>query len=306
MNETEIQILKKSGQITNKAQKFAKKIIVPGVSLFDVGTKIEQFIKEQGAQPAFPVNLSIDNQAAHNSYSDEELLISEDMILKVDIGSQIDGYITDSAQTIIFNKKHELLKEASFNALISAKNYLFENLNSARVCDVGEIIENKISSYGFKPICNLTGHFISKYLTHDSPSIPNVKNNNDLKFIDLCDQKWFAIEPFASTGKGEIFEGANVYIFQYLEDRPIRNPNSRKILEEIKQFNGLPFSEFWVGKEMSAFDRKFALRELLRQQIISSYPVLLEKQNTFVSQCETSFSINDKEIIDLVNIDELY
>ena len=306
MNEKEISILKKSGEITNKAQKLAKKIIAPGVSLFDVGTKIENFIKDQGAFPAFPINLSFDNQAAHNSYSDEEIIISEDMVLKVDLGSQIDGYITDSAQTIVFNKKNELLREASFKALESAKKFIFENINVAKVSDIGEIVENKISSYGFKPICNLTGHFISKYQTHDQPSIPNVKNNIDLKFIDLCKDKWFAIEPFASTGKGEIFEGPNVYIFQYLEDRPIRNQSARILLEEIKEFNELPFSEFWIGKGMSLFDKKFALRELLKQQIISSYPVLLEKQGVLISQWETSFAIYNNEVIDLVNIDELY
>lgn len=306
MNDTEISILKKSGEITNKAQKLAKKIIVPGISLYEVGTKIENFIRDQGALPAFPINLSYNNQAAHNSYSDEEIIITEDMVLKVDIGSQIDGYITDSAQTIIFNKKHEILREASFKALQEAKKYITENLSTVKVSDVGEIVENKISSYDFKPICNLTGHFISKYLTHDQPSIPNIKNNIDLKFIDLCKDKWFAIEPFASTGKGEVFEGSEVFIFQYLEDRPIRNQNARILLEEIKEFNGLPFSEYWIGKNISAFDKKFALRELLKQQIISSYPVLLEKQGVFISQWETSFAIYNDELVDLVNIDELY
>jgi len=306
MNETEISLLKKSGQITNKAHKLAKKIIVPGASLYEVGTKIENFIKDQGAFPAFPINLSYNNQAAHNSYSDEEVIINEDMILKVDIGSQIDGYITDSAQTIIFNKKHELLREASFKALEDAKKYISENLSTAKVSDVGEIVENKISSYGFRPICNLTGHFISIYETHDHPSIPNIKNNIDLKFIDLCKDKWFAIEPFASTGKGEIFEGPEVFIFQHIEDRPIRNQNARILLEEIKEFHGLPFSEYWVGKNMSAFDKKFALRELLKQQIISSYPVLLEKQGVSIAQWETSFAIYNDELVDLVNIHEFY
>jgi methionyl aminopeptidase len=306
MKITEIEILEKSGNINNKAQKFAKKLIKPGITFLEIGTKIEDFIKENGARPAWPVNLSINEQAAHNSYSPEEqMILKETDILKVDVGVSIDGYITDSSQTLIFDKKHEKLRDASNKALLNAKDHLLKNPKTARVSEIGEIIENTIKSFGFKPINNLTGHTITRYTTHNHPSIPNVKNNLNIKFSEI--PSWFAIEPFSSTGNGYVTEGNNVYIFIFEEDVSIRNTNARQILEEIKSFEGMAFSEFWVGKNLSSFERKVAFRELLKAQAISAYPVLLDKSGSFVSQAETTFIFNKEknEMIDLINIEDI-
>jgi methionyl aminopeptidase len=306
MKITEIEILEKSGNINNKAQKFAKKLIKPGITFLEIGTKIEDFIKENGARPAWPVNLSINEQAAHNSYNPEEqMILKETDILKVDVGVSIDGYITDSSQTLIFNKKHEKLRDASNKALLNAKEHLLKNPKTAMVSEIGEIIENTIKSFGFKPINNLTGHTITRYTTHNHPSIPNVKNNLNIKFSEI--PSWFAIEPFSSTGNGYVTEGNNVYIFIFEEDVSIRNTNARQILEEIKSFEGMAFSEFWVGKNLSSFERKVAFRELLKAQAISAYPVLLDKSGSFVSQAETTFIFNKEknEMIDLINIEDI-
>jgi len=304
MNTEEIEILRKSGIINNKAQKLAQKIVKPGVSFLEIGTKIEEFIRETGAVPAWPVNLSINEQAAHSTYSPEEqVIVKETDVLKVDVGVSIDGYITDSSQTFVFKKEHEKLREASIKVLFSAKEYLMKNPKTAKISALGEIIENKINSYNFKSISNLTGHTINRYTTHNYPSIPNVKNNLDIYFKDI--DSWFAVEPFVSTGNGYVTEGNQVYIFKFEEEFPIRNINARKLLEEIKTFNGLAFSEFWIGKEMSVFDKKIAIRELLKTQIISAYPILVEKPNTLVSQTETTFLVTEKETIDFVEIDEI-
>lgn len=304
MKTEEIEILKKSGAINNKAQKLAQKIIKPGMSFLEIGTKLEDLIKENGAKPAWPINLSINEQAAHNSYSPEDLMIlKETDVLKVDIGVSIDGYITDSSQTIIFDKKFEKLRESSIQALLNSKKYIVENPKTATIAKVGEIIEDTITSFGFKPIENLTGHTISRYTTHNHPSIPNVRNDYDICFSEI--ETWFAIEPFSSTGRGYVTEGENVYIFIFQDDIPIRNTNARKILEEIKEFEGMAFSEFWVGKGMSSFERKVAFRELLKFQVIGAYPILLEKPGAFVSQAETTVVIHNNEAIDLVNIDEI-
>ncbi|HRS42444.1 MAG TPA: type II methionyl aminopeptidase [Candidatus Diapherotrites archaeon] len=306
MNKTEIDILKKSGNINNRAQKLAKKIIKPGISFLEIGTQIENYIKEQDAVPAWPVNLSINHEAAHNSYSPEEqVILKETDVLKVDVGVSIDGYITDSSQTFIFSKAHEKLKESSDKALLKSKDYIFNNPHTVTISKIGEIIEETITSYGYKPVSNLTGHTITRYTTHNQPSIPNIKNNINIKLSDI--ESWFAIEPFSSTGKGFVTEGNNVYIFIFEEDVSVRNPNARKILEEIKSFNGMAFSEFWVGKELSSFDRKVAFRELLKAQAISAYPVLIDKKDSFVSQAETTFVYDkeNKEMIDLININEI-
>ena len=300
-----LEILKKSGKISLETHKFAKKIIKPGVDLSQVGRKIDDFIIEKGAFPAWPVNLSVNNEAAHNSYDlEKERILLEDDVLKVDVGVSIDGHITDSAQTIIFNSRHQKLKDASFQALKATKDYLVENYKIAKISDVGKIIENKIKEFGLLPVANLTGHYLAQYVAHNSPSIPNVENFMQEKFSDY--EEPFAIEPFATTGSGFVHEGTDLLIFEHAEDRAVRNKDAKKLLEEIKKFKGLPFSEFWIGKEMSSFSRKFALRELLKNEIIYSHPVLIDIKGSYVSQAETTFIISKEEgLIDLVGIDAI-
>jgi len=56
---------------------------------------------------------------------------------------------------------------------------------------------------------------------------------------------------------------------------------------------------------MTNFTRKFALRELLKAGAVGTYPVLVDKKGSFVSQAETSFLITKDGLIDLVKVDEL-
>jgi len=293
-----------AGKINHDTQKLAKKIIKPGSNLFEVGEKINSYILEQKGVPAWPVNLSINHEAAHNTYNPEkQYILKEEDVLKVDVGVSVDGYLSDSAQTIIFSKKHEKLKEASEKALSNTKKFLLENTKTATISDVGTIIEDTIRSYDYKPILNLTGHVLGRYHVHDYPSIPNVKNGLKTRFTEI--ENAFAIEPFASTGNGYIIEGEEVLIFEYIDDRPLRNKDAKILLEEIKRYNGLPFSENWIGRGMDNFAKKFALRELLKTEAIASYPVLVDKKGSFVSQAETSFLITKDGLIDLVKVDDI-
>ena len=165
----------KAGEINHKAHKFASTIVKPGANLFEIGDKINRFILEHGANPAWPVNLSINQEAAHNTYNPEkQYILKEEDVLKVDIGVSVEGYLSDSSRTFIFSKKHEKLKESSDMALANTKKFLVENTKTATISDVGKIIEDTIKSYGFKPIINLTGHVLDYYVVHSSPSIPNV------------------------------------------------------------------------------------------------------------------------------------
>ena len=61
---------------------------------------VEDSIFEKSAKPAFPVNISINEIAAHYTPSHtDERVIETVYLVKIDIGNQRDGYIGDMAFT---------------------------------------------------------------------------------------------------------------------------------------------------------------------------------------------------------------
>jgi methionyl aminopeptidase len=288
----------KAGEINKKAQKKALTVIQENVLLLDAVEEIEDFIKKNHAKLAFPVNISINEIAAHFTPSNEcKQKFQANDLIKVDIGTAVEGFIADAAFSISFNKKHDKLIQASKNALeAGVKKFNVD----VELKEIGKVIEKEIKSLGFNPIQNLSGHGLKKGVIHAPPNIPNIANNDD-RVIE--DNEAYAIEPFACNGEGFVREGIQTEIFELKEVKPIRNMHARKILEFIeKEFDSFPFALRQIQKELklSEFNLKFGLKELQLKEIIKSYPVLKEKDGILVSQNETSLIAFNKKIHRLV------
>ncbi|MEM4598665.1 MAG: type II methionyl aminopeptidase [Candidatus Diapherotrites archaeon] len=287
-----------AGLILSETKTLAKKILVPGADIFECAEKIEEFIVKKGGRPAFPVNLSFNENAAHQTPDwNEKIVLRKDDVLKVDIGVHIDGYIADCAFTINHSAKHALLIEAAELALSNA----FAMLNAdPTIGEIGSCIENTIKEKGFKPVSNLTGHGLERYVQHAPPSIPNIGNSSRAK---LLPGKAYAIEPFVSTGSGTVRESGKANIFCLDEVKTIRNPHSRKILAHVfEHYKTLPFAERWLKRELNIgdFELKVGLKQLLHDKIIKAYPILHDIPGSFVAQAENSFIKTEKQIIPLV------
>ena len=102
----EISKLKKAGKIASETVKFARAFIKKDMPLLEIAEKIEQKICELGGKPAFPVNLSINEIAAHTTpaYNDSSLAYG---LLKVDLGAHVEGYVADTAVSIDLENNEE-------------------------------------------------------------------------------------------------------------------------------------------------------------------------------------------------------
>ena len=93
----------------------------PGrASYLEVVESIEGRVTEEGAALAFPLNLSLNEDAAHDtaSYSDTRVFAKGD-VAKLDLGVQVEGYIADTATTVDLGN-NSLLVDASREALEAA------------------------------------------------------------------------------------------------------------------------------------------------------------------------------------------
>ena len=266
---------RKAGRILAKVCRDARSKVDVGVPLIEVAEFVEGSIRKEGADPAFPCNISRDREAAHYTPGPEDDSIFGESMTKLDIGVHVDGYIADAAITVDLSGHPELV-EASQAALRAAIELVTPGVNTA---DIGVAIEQAITGYGFKPVANLTGHGLERYSAHAEPIIPNKVLD---KGVTLKEGDVIAIEPFATNGSGRISEASQTEIFGFSIRRPVRSPEARDLLKEIQKYKTLPFARRWlVGERID-----YALMQLLRAGIIHSYPVLWEVEGALVSQAE--------------------
>ena len=161
---------------------------------------------------------------------------------------------------------------------------------------IGAEIEAVIKKAGFNVIQNLTGHRIEQWEVHSAPSIPNIASRDTRK---LEAGNVYAIEPFVTDGEGRVRDGVQAEIFGFDKAIAMRNLEARKMIKIIEdKYHTLPFAERWIAKELKQgeFARKVALRELLKMKAIHAYPMLVEKVGANVSQSESCFIVEEKDI----------
>ncbi len=295
LSEQDINDYKKAGVIVKEALNYGKSLISPGNSILSVCKLIEEKIVSLGGGIAFPAQISINDTAAHwcPDINDDSVFTENDLV-KLDIGCHINGFIADTAVSI------DLTKDNKYSRLISAAETARDNALSiirpgVSLGEIGRVIQDTITSMGFSPVRNLSGHGLGKYVVHTNPSVPNYDTGDNTV---LTEGMVIAVEPFATTGKGAIYEQerANIYSLDK-KPRPVRNTYARQALKIISGYKGLPFCLRWLAEQMGEGQARIAVRELIKQEIITQYAPLVEVTRKVVSQAEHSVIVFDRPLV---------
>ena len=274
---------REAGEILAQVRDEAAERVEVGVSHLEVAQWAEAKIRELGGKPAFPVNISIDEEAAHATPErDDDETFGEEMV-NLDIGVHVDGWLADTAVTVDLSGQDELA-EAPAEALDAALDVAGPGVD---VGQIGAAVEEVIEGYGYNPVVNLTGHGLGHWEQHTSPNIPNreVAQGATLNVGDVV-----AIEPFATDGRGKVQEGADEEIFALEREGSVRNRQARQVLEQItEEYRTLPFAARWLDSPRA----EMALRRLKQQDIVHGYPVLKEQDGAYVSQKEHTVIITE-------------
>jgi len=286
MNQDELASLRKAGAISREARERGASMVQEGARLFDVAEEIEALIVRKGAKPAFPVNIGVDDVAAHYTpATNDELRFEKGQVVKIDVGAHVDGYIGDTAVTVeVGTKNWTPLIEAAQGALKVALQIAGDDV---QVNAIGGAVERTIKAMGYKPVANLTGHGLKQYNLHAGLTVPNVDDGSTARLrVDTV----VAIEPFATNGFGQVYNDRPGNIFRILRERPMRDQRSFEFFQSIKrEFGTLPFCERWCTRLDP--DAPVLLKTLVRHGLISSYAVLREVRGGMVSQAEHTVAI---------------
>lgn len=287
----------KAGRIVKEVRELAVNEVQEGMKVLTLINFIESEIEKRGGLPAFPCNISINEVTAHyTSPSGDTTIIKDGDMVKIDLGAHVNGYIADSATTVVvgsgegpftsgdkvYTREKELKMIDTAN---EALNVAISNVRDGAVLgEIGKAVEEYVKSQGFLPVANLTGHSLDQWNLHSGLSVPNVRENNQ-QILEEGDV--LAIEPFVTDGVGMVGDMKDTFIFRFLRDRPLRLVESRKLLDIIKKdYKNLPFAQRWLEEDTKIRKVNLAMRQLISSRAVYPYHVLREKSGARVAQAE--------------------
>ena len=265
---------REAARIAAGARELGVRLAVPGALRREIAEAIEGYIRDAGAQPAFPANLSRNAEAAHYTPdpADRSVLVEGDL-LKVDVGAHLDGAVSDTADTVEVggSRRNAHLVRAVRDAVAAGVAAVRPG---GPVDDVSRAIAQTIRGLGLKPVVDLTGHTIERYLLHAGKSIPNVPGMTDARFVE---GEIVAIEPFATNGVGHIDNGPFGNIVRFRRPPGASDP---VLAGMFQRFRTLPFTARWATttEERAALERA--------RKTLQSYPMFLERGGGLVAQAE--------------------
>ncbi|EJW02949.1 methionine aminopeptidase, type II [Edhazardia aedis USNM 41457] len=314
-NFTETDLLKearRAAEAHRRSRYKAQQILKPGASLREVVETIENSTRAMLAGElnngiGFPTGISLNSCAAHFTLNpgDDDIILGQDDVLKVDFGTHVNGRIMDSAFTVAFNPRYEPLLMASKEATEAGIKALGVDV---RVHDIGAAIQDVMSGYEMeidgkvlpiRPVQNLNGHSIEQFKIHAGISIPNVRNGDHTK---IKEDSFYAIETFATTGRGYVRNAPNTSHYMGIyAGKSVKTAENKKILDLVKKnFKTLPFCPRYVDTFTEKGSGSLsAVRTLALLKHFEPYPPLNDTAGSYIAQFEHTIYVTEfgKEII---------
>jgi methionyl aminopeptidase len=261
------------------------------VKLLDVCNEVEARIRDLGCEPAFPCNISIDHVAAHYTSPDNDTsTFQTGQLVKLDVGSHLDGFIGDTASSLIVGGGESELITAAEEAQTSALEFAGPGVMTN---EIGRKIEDAIKSHGYVPIKQLSGHTLEQYIQHGGKTIPNfyMPHGEPLEVGEA-----YGLDIFASDGRGNVTESTLCYIYALNLENPFpRLRVAKRIYGHIlENYKTLPFAERWYKTKFPS--SRIAMLEMLQRKALRKYGVLSESRDITVAQSEHTFVVTEDGI----------
>jgi len=310
-NDT-IKSLEYAASIHKEVRRFLQPYLRPGISFEEIAKIIETKTEELSDQSksiykgiGFPVGLSVNECAAHfHPKPNDSLILGKDDILKIDFGTEANGWIIDSAFTICFDHKYDNL----LLAVNEATNTGIKNIGiDVDIGDWGKEIQEVMESYEviidgkihpIKAINNLGGHNIIKGIIHGGMFLPSVDMRDSLPKNYRFKEGVYAVETFGSTGANSVNESEECTLYRLNPNTPnnrLKLDSTKKLLYDInKKFKTLPFTDRYLKNQPNY---KTNLKILANHNYIYKYPPLYANKNDWTAQYEHTIYIGDDDKI---------
>jgi methionyl aminopeptidase len=200
----EVETIRRSGKVTAAVLTELMTQARAGITTGELDRIAERLIRERGGVPTFkgyrgfPASIcaSVNAEVVHGipgSYA-----LREGDLLSIDIGTTLDGFVSDSAVTVpignVSTEARQLLavtQEALMIGIAHAKD-------GGHIGDIGAAVQAHAERHGYGVVRELVGHGVGREM-HEEPNVPNYgRAGSGVKLrVGLV----IAIEPMITQGK---------------------------------------------------------------------------------------------------------
>jgi methionyl aminopeptidase len=208
--EEELDLMRKSGQITAKALKKVLQNVKPGVSLVELDQIADDEMRRLGAGASFKTVpgyywatcLTVNDEVVHGIPRD--IILKEGDLLGVDLGAVYKGWHTDAAWSVLVGKQEDKEK---LRFLRVGEEALWKAVGQAvqgrQIGDISAAIQETIEGAGYSVVKSLAGHGVGRQ-PHEEPEVPTYGKKGAGQGLQAG--MTIAIEAIYAQGKGDVYE----------------------------------------------------------------------------------------------------
>ncbi|MDR3599417.1 MAG: type I methionyl aminopeptidase [Desulfosporosinus sp.] len=222
-NANQLNRMRKAGRIVGETLALMCELAKPGVTTLELDRMAEEYIRAQGAIPAFkgyngfPATLctSVNEQVVHG-IPGLRCLESGD-IISIDCGAVIDGFFGDAAVTLPIGEVgqdiQKLLRVTEESLMLGIAQAKLGN----RLYDISYAVQTHVEANGFSVVRDYVGHGIGRAM-HEDPQIPNFGKPGRGPRLEVG--MALAIEPMVNMGTYEVQTLKDHWTVVTKDDRP--------------------------------------------------------------------------------------
>ena len=302
---------KAAAVVTDAALDKAISLCVDGADVATVCNQVDAFIEEELLKVfsnkkskklergiAFPCCISINEVAGHFSpCPDDSVALKNEDLVKIELGSHIDGFAAQAAHTIVVGGK---AKDKKADVIHAAYNAFLAATRAIKVGGTNQEVTAKIQAvcdeYEVEPMQGVLSHKMKKHLIDCHEVIIN-KETGEQRVDDweFAPGDIIALDVYASTGDGMGREAdlrTTVYKREMDMQYNLKSKSARAFFAVVNQKHpALPFS---IRNFEDLTGAKVGVKECLNHELIMAYPVLQEKAGEFVAQFKATIAVQPK------------
>jgi methionyl aminopeptidase len=174
----EIEIMRRSGKITAKTLTTLMAAAKAGMTTAELDRIADETIRSMGGVPTFigyngypsAICTSVNDEVVHGMPGPR--VLHEGDVLSIDIGTTLEGYVSDSAVSIAIGKPSEAAERLMRVTQECLMLGIAQMQAGNHLGDIGHAVQQHAEANGYGVVRALVGHGIGRKM-HEDPQVPN-------------------------------------------------------------------------------------------------------------------------------------